>query len=264
MASTERAHRFEFFSFSGAGTPAPLKWVHLLSGLLFATATFAQAPPAIDWELDYEVALDRAKTENKPLLIDFYADWCGPCKMMEAQTFADPRVVEAVEKFIPVQVDVDANQKVAFAYKIRSIPRTVVLNVHREIVGDRIGFLGADEYLAFLEDVAQYTHRKLDGIVVTLPETVAGDTTPTIAVNADTAQDTLHELLANPNPDLRRAARGELIRRGDDAVSAFLNVARNAEYLGMRIAADEVLEATQPHLAEGFDPWSPLGDRDSR
>ncbi|MEX2016574.1 MAG: thioredoxin family protein [Candidatus Hydrogenedentales bacterium] len=239
------------------------KFLAAAAFLAFTSAAHTQ-PPAIEWELDYEASLDRARAENKPLLIDFYADWCGPCKMMDAQTFPDPRVVAAVANFVPVKVDVDANEKVAFAYKIRSIPRTVVLNVYDEMVGDRVGFLSADEYLGFLQDVAEYTHRRVDGVVVTLPETVDGTGEALVAVNADTTSDRLYELLIDPNSDVRRAARGELIRRGDDAVNSFLQAALSHEYLGMRIAAGEILEATDSEKASKYDAWAVRAQADSR
>lgn len=61
---------------------------------------------------------------DKPVLVDFYADWCGPCKMMTP-------VVEQISKEMGDQVrilkvDVDRNQSAAAAYQIQGVPTFVI------------------------------------------------------------------------------------------------------------------------------------------
>ncbi len=62
--------------------------------------------------------------QNKPVLIDFYADWCGPCKM---QT---PILQELKQKMgdeiSVIKIDVDKNQRLAAQYQIRSIPTLMI------------------------------------------------------------------------------------------------------------------------------------------
>ncbi len=55
---------------------------------------------------DLNNALEEAKKANKPLMLDFYATWCTTCKDMEHKTFADPRVVKALQDAVVVQADV--------------------------------------------------------------------------------------------------------------------------------------------------------------
>jgi thiol-disulfide isomerase/thioredoxin len=187
--------------------------------------------------------------------VDFHADWCGPCKMMDAQTFVDPRVVRATGGFVAVKVDVDQNENVAYAYRIQSIPRTVILNVFGQVVGDRIGFLGADEYLAFLKDVQEFTHKEFEGDVVNVPESRAA----TIAITKDTAEDELIGLMGDPDPAIRKRAQDEALTRHPDEVKRILDRALTHEYLGVRIAAYEMIDRTLGDLDPEFDPWDVNG-----
>ena len=60
---------------------------------------------------ELERILQRAKAENKPVMLDYYADWCISCKEMEAITFTNPEVAKAMSRFILVQADVTINSQ---------------------------------------------------------------------------------------------------------------------------------------------------------
>jgi thioredoxin:protein disulfide reductase len=51
-----------------------------------------------------------ANAKGKPIMLNFYADWCTSCQLMEATTFRDPRVEEALKNFLVLKVDVTANK----------------------------------------------------------------------------------------------------------------------------------------------------------
>ncbi len=67
---------------------------------------------------------DKTINSNKPVLVDFYATWCGPCKMQAPilKEFAE----EVGDKVVVVKVDVDENASIASKYAIQSIPTLVV------------------------------------------------------------------------------------------------------------------------------------------
>lgn len=71
-----------------------------------------------------------------PTLVDFYADWCGPCKMMAP--VIDQVASEMAGKVKVLKVDVDRNQKAAQAYKIQGVP-TFILFKKGKIVWQQAG-----------------------------------------------------------------------------------------------------------------------------
>lgn len=68
----------------------------------------------IQW-LTIEEAQAKAKTTPKPLMVDVYTSWCGPCKMLEAKTFSDPKLAEYVNKhFYAVKFNAESGDAVTF------------------------------------------------------------------------------------------------------------------------------------------------------
>jgi thiol:disulfide interchange protein DsbD len=63
-------------------------------------------------EADLERELKIASAQNRPVMLDFYADWCVTCKEMERYTFSSPDVIKALEGFVLLQADVTANDEV--------------------------------------------------------------------------------------------------------------------------------------------------------
>lgn len=224
-----------------------------------ARAAEQPAKPRIDWQVKYPEAVALAAKLEKPVLIDFFAAWCGPCRMMEEQTFTDPEVITAMGDFVCVKVDVDTDEKTAFAYGVRSIPRTVVLNIHGEMVGDRVGFMESSAYMAFLKDVAEYTHRKVDGTVIKVPMEIPGPEPVKIAPDSELVE--VMKYLADPAPAVREQAREILIALDAKLVEGWMRQALASKFLGERIAAKETLAKVAPEAYTDFDPWATEAER---
>lgn len=84
---------------------------------------------------------------NKPVMVDFYAEWCGPCKM--AAPIIDQLAQEFSDKALIVKVDVDANNELAGKYGVMSIPTVIIFKNGQEI-DRKIGFPGEAGYRSML------------------------------------------------------------------------------------------------------------------
>lgn len=87
--------------------------------------------------------------ENKPTLVDFFATWCGPCKVMSP-------ILEDVKKRIGdraniLKVDIDQNQALAEKYNVRSVP-TLILFKNGEAVWRAVGVQQIDTLVEKLKD----------------------------------------------------------------------------------------------------------------
>lgn len=87
------------------------------------------------------------KNSDKTVLLDFYADWCGPCRMVSPIV---DEIAEENPQYLVGKVNVDEEQELASAYGVMSIPTLVVLK-NGEIVNKSMGAKPKAAIMAMLE-----------------------------------------------------------------------------------------------------------------
>ncbi len=96
------------------------------------------------------------KTGDKPVMIDFYADWCAQCKELDKYTYTDPEVVEMSNKFNNIKVDLTKeNSAITDKFDIKGLPVVIFMNSDgKEIKELRVtGFLKPEEFMKKLNSI---------------------------------------------------------------------------------------------------------------
>ncbi|MCG6960510.1 thioredoxin fold domain-containing protein [bacterium BMS3Abin03] len=127
--------------------------------VVMAVAAYAVIPKetaSINWKPYSQSAI--ASFGQKGIIIDFYADWCIPCKELDALTFSDPRVIKLSEEFNTYKADMtksldDEVETLRDKYKIIGVPTVLLLNSKGEEVNRITGFVDADEFLKIMSGI---------------------------------------------------------------------------------------------------------------
>jgi thiol:disulfide interchange protein DsbD len=146
-----------------AGEPVGYHWLRRAAGVVaiavgLAGLTAREPESALAWTPFSEEALTQATEGGRPVLIDFQAAWCLPCREMEKTTFRDPEVVRAARDFAALKADVtaqdDTNEALMARWQVPGVPTYVLLGPDGRERRRFIGFVPAGEFAAGLREAA--------------------------------------------------------------------------------------------------------------
>jgi len=109
-----------------------------------------------EWLTDYQDALQIAREQQKPILLHFFATWCGPCRSMDQQVLhtADVKQILGVD-VIGVKIDSDKNPAIIKKFGIGSLPSDLVIDPDGKILYRSSGFKSKNNYISAISSSAK-------------------------------------------------------------------------------------------------------------
>jgi thioredoxin-related protein len=103
----------------------------------------------------FKDAVTKAVTEKKPVMIDFYTDWCRWCDTLDAKTYSDAKVSEFVTKnVVPYKIDAEKGEGIEIAkkYGVKAYPTILLIQSNGEEIDRLLGYMPPDKFLQTLGD----------------------------------------------------------------------------------------------------------------
>ncbi len=123
-----------------------------MAGLL--PDTFASSK-SIKW-YSHDEGIAVAYSEGKNIYINFRADWCVYCKVMEKKTFQNPAVISHLNKyFISIKIDTEKETKITYKYGVSALPDNWFLFKNGDIIGRRKGYIKPDTFMKILKSLPE-------------------------------------------------------------------------------------------------------------
>jgi thioredoxin-related protein len=204
---------------------------------------------------DYQKGLETAKKSGHLMQIDWTAEWCGWCKKLEAETYADPEVAKYIAAtFVNVRLDKDnaKNGDLAEKMKVEGIPALIFVDGDGRVVGRIEGFKPAGPYLKAVKEI-QANGEKLVKAEAALKKD-AKDLASSLAVGQVLAS---AGDWAGAEPHLKAVLEGDADNAKKLAVGAWFELGKHS---GTNGNLKDVKEAQEK--VKGFDPEGKLGWND--
>ena len=164
----------------------------------------------IPWDRDLKAALRRARESGKPLMVDFWAEWCEWCHELDATTYRDPTVVFLAQAFVAVKVNTEgslAEAEHAAQYGVETLPTIGFLSPAGRLFLRRTAFEGPDAFPATLQEALF-----LAKDVIALEASLTRDEKDGAALAGLGALLFEQKLFAESRELLRRACKGDQAR----------------------------------------------------
>jgi thiol:disulfide interchange protein len=122
-----------------------------------ASAVTTHGAVEVEWAKDLPGALERAKAEGKPVLVNFYAEWCVWCKRLESTTFRDDQVKTMLrDRVVPVSLDVEGDgRELSDTYRVDGLPTILVLDGSGAEIGRIPGYMAPTGFLETVDGIIQ-------------------------------------------------------------------------------------------------------------
>jgi thioredoxin:protein disulfide reductase len=133
----------------------------ILLGFFWLNESIHSKPSELPWTHYSGQSMEELTAAGKPVFVDFYADWCAPCKQLDRETFAESRVKEKFAEFSIIKVDCtkpDAQTRAFMErFAVSGMPTLIFLAPSGQEIGElrEIGFIAPEKFLASLQRALQ-------------------------------------------------------------------------------------------------------------
>lgn len=103
------------------------------------------------WRTNLDSAQAESRASNQMLMLDFGAEWCTPCKLMEAKVYTPAFLASQAKRLVPVRVDIDRQQAIARRYNVEDIPTLIFTDSWGGELVRHSGILDAKSLAALIE-----------------------------------------------------------------------------------------------------------------
>lgn len=133
-----------------------MKTKFFVAAALALTGVATTAHADVKWESDYAAASAKSKESGKPLLIDFYTEWCGWCKKMDKDTYTDKNVEALTEKYVMLKLDAERGGKdAAKQFEVKGFPTLVYVSSTGKTLANNPGYLDVPNMTKTLQEILE-------------------------------------------------------------------------------------------------------------
>jgi len=105
----------------------------------------------VRWHSSLPDGMKAAREVKKPLMVDFFSDRCGWCKVLDQKTYTDQEVRRCAERFVSVKIDLGKNPGAASQYRVTGLPMVLFMNFDGEVIHSVIGFRPPGPFLVEMQ-----------------------------------------------------------------------------------------------------------------
>jgi thioredoxin-like negative regulator of GroEL len=135
----------------------------MTSALALALLLSGSSPTkGIEWEESFDRAMELAQEQDKPVLVDFWASWCGWCHRLDRSTYVDPVVGAKAENFVAVKVNTEGSRReleIVETYHVVNLPTILFLSPRGRQVLKVNGFQGPGRFPHTMDKALEVARR---------------------------------------------------------------------------------------------------------
>jgi thiol:disulfide interchange protein DsbD len=132
----------------------------IFSILVLAVSVYSLIPKEQlepEWQKFTVQVYESSLKNNERMVIDFYADWCIPCKELDALTFSDKKVIKEMERFTNYKVDMtkttEENETLRKRFNVVGMPTVLIIDSQGKEIQRITGFVNAEEFMGYIRGI---------------------------------------------------------------------------------------------------------------